>query len=172
MDPLFLLDECDKIGRGRGDPMSALLEMLDPEQNTHFTDAYLEFPVDFSKAMFICTANEPKLIHEALIDRMEMIEFRLYTRAERKIIVSDHIIPKIIKDYKLEIYPIILKEEVVDRLISNTQIRQIEKKLRKLYRMAAVQIYVMGKDTQIIDLAFAESFTKTTDKESSMGFRR
>jgi endopeptidase La len=172
MDPLFLLDEVDKVGHGHGDPMSALLEILDPEQNTHFVDRYLEFPVDLSKALFVCTANEPQAIHDALLDRMEMIEFRSYTEPERKIITQKYIIPKIIKEYKLEQFPIVLKEEVINRLIKIKQIRQIEKKIRKLYRMAAVQVFVMKKDSQIIDLSFAKSVLETTGKESSIGFGR
>ena len=172
MDPLFLLDEVDKVGGRHGDPMSALLEILDPEQNTHFIDRYLEFPVDLSKAMFICTANEPGAIHEALLDRMEMIEFRAYTEPEREIILRKYIIPKIIKEYRLDTFPIVLKEEVILRLCKTKQIRQIEKKLRRLYRMAAVQIFVMKKSEQVIDLAFAQPVIATSEKESSIGFGR
>lgn len=169
--PLYLLDEIDKVGSGHGDPMSSLLEVLDPEQNTHFIDRYLEFPVDLSKAMFICTANDPDKIHEALKDRMELIEFREYTEPEREIITRQYIIPKIIKEYKLENFPIELREEVIDRLIKTKYIRQIEKKLRRLYRMAAVQIFVLKKDQQVIDIKFAGTILNTA-KESSIGFGR
>lgn len=172
MDPLFLLDEVDKIGGSRGDPMNALLEILDPEQNSHFIDRYLEFPVDISKALFICTANTPELIHEALLDRMEMIEFRAYTELERQVIVSQYIIPKIISEYKLQTFDIVLKEEVIEKLVKIKQIRQIEKKLRRLYRMAAVQIFVLKKGKQIIDLDFAQPVIETIVKESSFGFGR
>jgi ATP-dependent Lon protease len=172
MDPLFLLDEVDKVGGRHGDPMSALLEILDPEQNTHFIDRYLEFPVDLSRSLFICTANEPNAIHEALVDRMEMIDFRAYTEPEREVILRKYIIPKIIKEYKLDTFPIILSEEVIAKLIKTKQIRQIEKKLRRLYRMAAVQIYVMKKDKQIIDLSFAKPVIEISGKESSIGFGR
>lgn len=170
MDPLFLLDEIDKVGRGHGDPMSALLEILDPEQNTHFVDRYLEVPLDLSKALFICTANDPTQIHDALLDRMEMIPFRPYTEPERRIITLQYIVPKILKQYRMEEYPIILKDEVIDKLVQTKQIRQIEKKLRKLMRMAAVQIHVYKRDTQEINLSFAENVLRTPDKDL-IGFR-
>ena len=169
--PLILLDEVDKVSRGHGDPMSALLEILDPEQNTHFVDRYLEFPIDLSKAMFICTANEPEKLYDALKDRMEQIEFRAYTEDERRTITYNYLIPKVIKEYKLEAYPIILEDEVIERLLKLKQLRQIEKKLRRLYRMAAVQIYVMKKDQQKINLDFAKNLLQINEREP-IGFRR
>lgn len=91
-NPLVLIDEVDKIGRGfQGDPASALLELLDPEQNANFLDHYLDVPVDLSKVLFICTANVIDTIPEPLRDRMEMIEVSGYVSQEKKAIaqVSD-----------------------------------------------------------------------------------
>lgn len=169
--PVFLLDEIDKVSRGHGDPLSALLEILDPEQNTHFVDRYLEFPIDLSKALYICTSNDADLLPDPLKDRMDLVHFREYSEDERRIITYNYLIPKILKDYKLETYPIVLEDAVVERLIKLKQLRQIEKKLRRLYRMAAVQVYIAKKDTQTISLAFASAILQTQEKEA-IGFGR
>lgn len=171
MNPLFLLDEVDKLDRSRGDPTGALLELLDPAQNNRFVDRYLEFPVDLSKAFFICTSNDKEAIHPALFDRMELIEFRAYNEQERLHIIHQHLIPKIVDEYKLHTYAIIIKDEVIEKLGKQKHVRQIEKKLRKLFRMAATKIYIDKVDQQIIDIAFAGDILKTQEKEA-LGFRR
>lgn len=167
MDPLFLLDELDKIGSKAVD--SALLEILDNEQNTHFVDRYLEFPIDLSKAMFICTANDLSTVSPALVDRMEIIEFRNYNEQERKTIIYDFILPKLITNYQLEDFDILLKEEAVDFLVKTVNIRQIEKQLQKLYRQAAVEIFVMEKEKQIIDLSACRAIMQKN--KSYIGFK-
>jgi ATP-dependent Lon protease len=104
MNPVIILDEVDKLGSGgfRGDPASALLEVLDPEQNHAFVDNYLELPVDLSGVLFIATTNEVERIPEALIDRMEVIEIAGYTETERREIAIRHLVPKQLKEHGLE----------------------------------------------------------------------
>jgi ATP-dependent Lon protease len=102
-DPLILLDEVDKLGKNahRGDPAAALLEVLDPEQHSAFKDHYLEVPWDLSRAVFICTANDPSSIPAPLMDRMELIELSSYTLPEKLHIFRDHIWPSVLKDHGL-----------------------------------------------------------------------
>lgn len=171
MDPLFLLDEVDKLARYKGDPTAALLEILDPEQNDRFIDRYVGVPVDLSKAMFICTANYPDQIPPALLDRVEQIQFREYTKEERTVILNDFLIPKAVKSYKLGDFEINFTDELLDRLSDARGIRRIEKTVKKLLRMAAVEIVVNEKDNVSVDMNFAQA-TINQKQEPIIGFTR
>jgi ATP-dependent Lon protease len=98
-NPVILIDEVDKLGQRsmQGDPGSALLEILDPEQNKSFTDDYLDVPIDLSKVLFLCTANMLDTMHPALLDRMEIIHIAGYTHNEKKHILDSYLMPKAIQ---------------------------------------------------------------------------
>src|SRR5713101_2784405 len=117
-DPVFMLDEVDKLGRDfRGDPASALLEVLDPEQNSTFRDNYLDQPFDLSRVLFITTANVLDTIPGALRDRMEIIELQGYTEQEKVIIAFRYLIPRQIKENGLEKENLHFTDEGVRHLI-------------------------------------------------------
>lgn len=174
MDPLIVLDEIDKMSPKRGSPVSVLLEVLDPEQNTTFEDTYLEIGVDLSKVLFICTANDEKDIPEPLRDRMEIIYFRKYTKEERLVICEKFLIPKIMADYNIKDIDISFDDQVIDSVCNIENIRQVNKLCSKLIRMAAVQIYVHKKDSQLIDQDFAspvfDSGAKSYTSRTKVGF--
>ena len=95
-NPLILIDEIDKMGRGwQGDPTAALLEMLDPEQNGTFLDHYLDVPIDLSKVLFLCTANTLDTIPEPLRDRMEIIDISGYVAEEKLVIAQQYLLPQV-----------------------------------------------------------------------------
>jgi ATP-dependent Lon protease len=148
-NPVFLLDEVDKIGNDfRGDPSSALLEVLDPEQNSTFNDHYLELDYDLSTVMFIATANDISTIHPALRDRMELIEINGYTLEEKLQIALRHLIPKARKENGLEKYSFELKEEhirfVIDRYTRESGVRNLAQKLNAIGRGLARDIVEKG----------------------------
>lgn len=99
-NPVLLIDEVDKIGQrsAQGDPGSALLEILDPEQNSAFTDDFLDVPIDLSKVLFLCTANSLDTLHPALLDRMEIINVAGYTHNEKRHILDKYLLPTAIKN--------------------------------------------------------------------------
>jgi len=118
-NPVFILDEIDKVGKDfRGDPSSALLEVLDPEQNSTFYDNYLELDYDLSKVMFIATANSINKIQTALLDRMEVIEISGYSQEEKIEIAKKHLVPKQIKNHGLRTADVKLTKKVLSKLIS------------------------------------------------------
>lgn len=174
MDPLILLDEVDKLAHYRGDPAAALLEILDPEQNDHFIDHYLEVPVDLSKAMFICTANYEDKIPQPLLDRMELIRFRSYDAAERAIITKQFLLPKTQSQYNVKNMPVVFEDSALVQISKIPQVRQIEKLLAKLVRKGVTQIYVYGQEKYIITAADVEKIQYNyTEKKTnkSLGFR-
>ena len=141
-NPVFVLDEIDKIGKDfRGDPSSALLEVLDPEQNNAFYDNFLELEYDLSKIMFIATANELNTIQPALLDRMEIIEINGYTVEEKIEIAKRHLIPKQIKAHGLKSKQISIPKATIEKVITEytreSGVRQLDKKIAKIVRHVA-----------------------------------
>jgi ATP-dependent Lon protease len=144
-NPVFVLDEIDKVGTDfRGDPASALLEVLDPEQNIAFHDNYLEIDYDLSKVLFIATANQTSSINPALRDRMEMIEVSGYLVEEKINIARKHLIPKQIEAHGLKAEQMILSDEILERIVDDytreSGVRTLDKKIAKVARVMAKRI--------------------------------
>lgn len=172
MDPMFILDEVDKLGSGRSDPSAALLELLDPEQNSEFIDRYLETPIDLSNAMFICTANYEDQIPPALKDRFEIIYFRNYEEDERKKIMTDYIIPNAIADYNLQDHPIHFDDSSLLLAVSVVGLRDIKTIVKKLLRKAALDLVLGNKESVLItDKEITEALKASKNKNNKgIGF--
>ena len=144
-NPVFVLDEIDKVGFGsQGDPSSALLEVLDPEQNSDFYDNFLELGYDLSKVMFIATANNISSINPALRDRMEFINISGYTLEEKTIIAKKYLVPKQLKEHGLNKKDFILSkpiiEVIIDKYTRESGVRGLEKQIAKSVRYAAKSV--------------------------------
>lgn len=144
-NPVVLIDEVDKIGKGyQGDPSAALLELLDPEQNANFLDHYLDVSVDLSKVLFICTANILDTIPEPLRDRMEMIDLSGYVAEEKLAIANTYLIPAAEKLSGLDATKLVIDDSAVDKLIRHycreSGVRNLQKHIERIMRRAAYNI--------------------------------
>ena len=152
-NPVMVLDEVDKLSSSyNGDPSSALLEVLDPEQNSTFTDHYLNVPYDLSDVFFICTANSTEKIPEALLNRMEVIEFNGYSPIEKLHIAKNHLIPEVLSKNGLEKNQLSIHDSGLKKIISSytmeSGVRSLKRILTHLAREVAVKI-VTGEDQKI-----------------------
>ena len=175
-NPLILLDEIDKMGRDhRGDPASALLEVLDSEQNHAFRDHFLEVPVDLSRVMFITTANTLDTIPRPLLDRMEVIELSSYTDEEKLQIAKQHLLPKQLKEHGLKKAQLRISDDAIRRVIAaytrESGVRVLERQLGKLCRKAAMQLVdgdvkrVDITDKNLRDLLGVEQYTDSVHSD-------
>ena len=160
-NPVFVLDEIDKVGNDyRGDPSSALLEVLDPEQNYAFNDHYIEVDYDLSSVMFIATANSLSNIQPALLDRMEIIEVNGYTIEEKIEIAKQHLLPKQREQHGLKAKDITIKpailEKVIDDYTRESGVRGLEKKVGSLVRGVATKIAMEEEYNPVISKADVE----------------
>jgi len=149
-NPVFVLDEIDKLATGaQGDPAAALLEVLDPEQNTSFYDNFLELGYDLSKVMFIATANSLAPVHSALRDRMEMISVSGYTLEEKTAIAQKFLLPKQLKEHGMKKNQLNLKKAVLEKIVEGytreSGVRGLEKQVAKAVRFAAKSIAMEEK---------------------------
>ena len=149
-NPVFILDEIDKVGASfRGDPSSALLEVLDPEQNTTFYDNYLEIEYDLSKVMFIATSNSLENIQPALLDRMEIIRISGYSIEEKVEIAKQHLIPHQRKEHGLKAKDVNLSPEVIERIIADytreSGVRSLDRQMASLMRHVAKKVAMNEK---------------------------
>jgi ATP-dependent Lon protease len=159
-NPVFLLDEIDKLGRGyQGDPAAALLEVLDPEQNSTFNDHYLDVPFDLSRVLFIATANQLDSIPGPLLDRMEVIELSGYTANEKMHIARQHLLPKLLEEHGLKEEQIKLTDEGLLHLISHytreAGVRDLSRKIADVLRASTIKV-VEGASSVTIDSQSAE----------------
>ncbi len=153
-NPVMVLDEIDKLSVSyNGDPASALLEVLDPEQNSTFTDHYMNAPYDLSNVLFICTANTLETIPEPLLNRMEVIQFQGYTATDKLQIARRHLLPKAMQAVGIDADQIGISDDIINVIISDyTQeggVRGLRKRLETLCRAAAVRI-VRGNGEKVV----------------------
>lgn len=165
MNPIILLDEIDKVGNDfKGDPSSALLEALDPEQNNSFADHYIEFPLDLSRVLFITTANDVSAIAGPLYDRMEVIELNSYTALEKFYIAKKHLLKKEMIKHSLTSKEFKISDDAINILIENytreAGVRTLEKQIATLCRKATVSLESGAKSFKVTDKNIEEYLGK------------
>ncbi len=143
-NPVFLIDEVDKLGKDyHGDPASSLLEVLDKEQNQHFCDNYIEEEFDLSKVLFILTANDITKIPSALRDRLEIIEISSYTNYDKKEIAKKHLIPKLLKEYRIKDNNITIDDSAITKIIEDytkeAGARELKRKIEEICRVIVTE---------------------------------
>jgi ATP-dependent Lon protease len=162
VNPVVMLDEIDKLGAGfQGDPSSALLEVLDPEQNKAFVDHYLEVPIDLSRVLFIATANSLETIPAPLRDRMEILEIPSYTQAEKVAIARAHLVPKQLEAHALADAQVVFTDAALQRIATGhtreAGVRSLEKRIADICRALAVEKATGELKTREIDAAQVET---------------
>ncbi len=180
-NPVFMMDEIDKLGSDfRGDPSSALLEALDPEQNTAFSDHYMNLPFDLSNVMFILTANLTDTIPSALLDRMEVINLSGYTEDEKKVIAENHLIPRQIKENGLKVRNISISSggllQIIREYTSEAGLRNLEREIGTICRKVARKIaegekgvFVISKNNLEKYLGVPKYFPEMDQEDSQVG---
>ena len=162
-NPVVVLDEVDKLAKDfAGDPASALLEVLDPEQNGTFTDHYMNVPYDLSKVFFVCTANTIDTIPEPLLNRMEVIDFQGYTATEKLSIAKKHLIPKALKSMGIKRKQLSITDTAIKKIISNytmeAGVRGLKKRIDSVCRYAAVKLVKGDSDKISVTPAMLKEF--------------
>jgi ATP-dependent Lon protease len=180
-NPVFMMDEIDKLGSDfRGDPSSALLEALDPEQNAAFSDHYLNLPFDLSNVMFILTANLTDTIPSALLDRMEVIHLSGYTEDEKKVIAENHLIPRQVKENGLKARSISISPggllQIIREYTSEAGLRNLEREIGTICRKVARKIaegekgvFVISKNNLQKYLGVPKYFPEMDQEDSQVG---
>ncbi|WP_243669863.1 AAA family ATPase [Methanoculleus chikugoensis] len=154
-NPVFILDEVDKLAVSyAGDPASALLEVLDPEQNSTFSDHYLEVPYDLSDVLFIATANSLATIPAPLLDRMELIEISGYTKNEKFAIAKDHLLPETLEEHGLTADHLLVEDEavsaIIDRYTREAGVRTLKKQLARIARHVSAKVVSGTVDLPVV----------------------
>ena len=174
-NPVFVLDEIDKVGRGhQGDPSSALLEVLDPEQNANFNDNFVELDYDLSNVLFIATANNLSTIQGPLRDRMEIIEVNGYTVEEKIEIAKKHLIPKQLEAHGITKKSISIPNKLIEKIIEEytgeSGVRGLEKKIASLIRNRAKEIAMEEKfDVKVLENQLAKILGPSHSKDKYIG---
>ncbi|KAJ4886116.1 Lon protease-like protein 1 [Raphanus sativus] len=152
LNPLVLIDEIDKLGKSYDDPSTALLELLDPEQNAHFRDNYLDVTIDLSKVLFVCTANNSDTIPEPLLDRMEVIEIPGYITDDKMHIARDHLLNSTCIDCGIKPEQVVVSDATLRSLIENycrePGVRNLQKHIEKIYRKIALKLVREGASAE------------------------